>query len=247
MKFLLAVLIVLAMVIAKTPAVWVDRLVSQVSRGELRLARTEGSIWSGRGAVNVIDVATHQWRPWFRLEWSLQPARLLQGRLAWLLTSDGVASSSLDIGISTLRVSELKLNGPAHYFWQRVPGPLAKFAWDGDVSLSIDLLECSWRGLCDGRLQAGWVGAASDFLPGQVFGDYLVQASGVAGDFRFNWTSSGESYVQTMGSGSVSHVGKVQLAGTIKGNAELLRRIPAVASAWVRPTAAEDTWEVHFP
>lgn len=247
MRFVVVVVVVLIMGIAMTPATWVDRLVSEISNDELRVGQAAGSIWSGRGVLNVIDPVTRQWHPWLSLVWSLQPALLLKGRLAWDLTTDGGASSHLDLGITGVRVAEFRVKGPARYFWQRVPGPLAKMAWDGDISLTVDALECSWQLICNGRLQASWASAASEFLPGQVFGDYLVQASGVAGDFAFNWTSGSDSAVQLSGAGNVSGEGKVQLSGTIKGDPALLRRIPAVAGAWVRPTTADGTWEVHFP
>jgi general secretion pathway protein N len=247
MRFVAVVVAVLIMGVAMTPATWVDRLASETSNDQLRVGQATGSIWNGRGVLNVMDPVTRQWHPWLRLEWSFQPALLLKGRLAWDLTTDGGTSSHLDLGIAGLRLAELKVKGPARNFWQRVPGPLAKMAWDGDITVTVDVLECSWRRVCSGRLQASWASAASEFLPGQVFGDYLVQANGVAGDFAFNWTSSGDSSVQLSGAGNVSGDGKVRLAGTIKGDPALLTRIPSVASAWVRPTAAVDTWEVHLP
>jgi hypothetical protein len=246
MRFVVVVVAALIMVIAMTPATWADRLVREISNDEMRVGQCAGSIWNGRGLLNVIDPVSRQLRPWVRLDWSFRPARLLQGRVAWQLAMDG-ASSQLELGAMGWRVAEFRVNGPARNFWQRVPGPLAKMAWDGDISLAVDVLECSWRRVCNGRLQANWASAASEFLPGQIFGDYLVQANGSAGDFAFNWTSSSDSMVQLSGAGNVSGEGKVRLAGTIKGDPALLRRIPAVASAWVRPTAAGDTWEVHFP
>lgn len=235
------------MVIATTPATWVDQLVRMASHDDWRVGGCTGSIWRGGGVLNVIDPVSRQWRPWLKLDWTFMPTRLLQGRLAWQLTTDGLASSQVELGVLGARVSEFKVNGPARYFWQRVPGPLAKMAWDGDIAVAIDTLECTWRQVCNGRLQASWTGAASDFLPGQVFGDYLVQATGVAGDFSFNWTSGGDSFVQLSATGKVSRDGRVQLTGTLKSDPALLRRIPSVASAWVRPTAAGDTLEVHFP
>lgn len=247
MRVVALLVVVPIMVIATTPATWVDQLVREVSKEDWRVGQCTGSIWNGSGLLNVIDPVTRQWRPWLRLAWSFMPSRLLQGRLAWRLTTGGMASSQVELGVAGARVTEFKVDGPARYFWQRVPGPLAKMAWDGDITLAIDVLECSWQQVCNGRLQASWAGAASEFLPGQVFGDYLVQATGAAGDFAFDWTSGSDSFVQLAAAGNVSRDGTVRLTGTLKSDPALLRRIPSVASAWVRPTAAGNTLEVHFP
>ncbi len=247
MKLLIFVLALSALVVAMAPAALIDRTAGELSRGDLRVGETSGSIWNGRGVVHVIDVPTRAWQPWFQVEWSFDPFGLFHGELAWRIIINSVNVSELAVGLPGWHVRDFEISGPARYLWQRVPGPLAKFGWDGDVILTVGNLECSWHGSCSGHSSARWTEAGSDFLPGQVFGDYQIQVKGVAGEFTLDWTSSSESAVRTSGTGRVSRAGILNLTGIVNGDPVLLGRLPAVAGPWVRPTGAADTWKVVFP
>lgn len=247
MRLLVFVLVVLAVLVVRAPATLFDRMAGDASDGDVRIAQAEGTIWSGHGVVDVLEMATRSRRPWCRLQWSFDPIGLFRGRLAWKIITGEAEVSMLSLGISGWQVTDLRISGPARYFLQRIPGPLSKFGWDGDVRLEASRFECSWRGLCGGQLDATWRGAGSDFLPGQVFGDYKVEVEGTAGEFSLDWSSSEESAVRTSGTGRLSPAGAVSLTGTVKGDPMLLSRLPAIAGPWAKPTEAGDTWKIVFP
>lgn len=247
MRGFLLLLIGLAMVVAYAPATLMDRAVSELSRGGVRIGASSGSIWNGSGVVSVLDATTQAWQPWYGVEWSFDPIGLFRGRLSWQIINNSRNVSGVSIGVSGWRVSGLNIAGPARHFLQRIPGTISGFGWEGDISLEVGQFECSWRGLCTGRLGANWVAAGSDFLPGQVLGDYRLDAEAVAGMFAFDWSSSDTSFVQTWGKGELSDGGALHLAGNVKGNPALVSHLPAVAGPWVRPTEAGDTWKIVFP
>jgi hypothetical protein len=247
MRGLLLLLVALSIMVAYAPATLVDRAVSELSRGGVRIGASSGSIWNGRGTVSVIDVTTQAWQPWYGVEWSFDPIGLFRGRLSWQIINNSTNVSGLSIGVSGWQVSGLHVGGPARNFLQRIPGTFSGFGWAGDISLEAAQFGCSWRNLCAGRIGANWVAAGSDFLPGQVFGDYRIDAEAVAGTFTFDWSSSDTSFVRTWGKGQMSDAGALRLAGNVKGSPELLSRLPAIAGPWVRPTEVGDTWKIVFP
>jgi hypothetical protein len=247
MRLLAFVLVVLAVLVVRAPATLFDRVAGDISDGGVRIGQATGTIWSGNGIVEVLEVTTRSRRPWFRLQWSFDPIGLFRGRLAWKIIAGDAEVSTLSLGISGWQVTDLRISGPARYFLQRIPGPLSKLGWDGDVRLEASRFDCSWRGLCSGGADAYWKGAGSNFLPGQVFGDYRVVVEGTAGEFSLDWSSSEGSVVRTSGKGRVSPTGAVSLAGTVTGDPMLLSRLPAIAGPWAKPTEAGDTWKIVFP
>lgn len=247
MRAFVFALVILLLIVAMAPATLVDQIASEVSQGAIRIGEAEGSVWNGRGHLNVVDLATQGRRPWRRIQWSFDPIGLFRGEMAWQIITSAVGTSRAAIGLSGWRIANLGMSGPAQNFLQRMPGPLGKLGWDGDIDLNVASLDCSWRQVCDGQVDARWNGAGSSFLPGQVFGDYQVKVSGVAGEFELSWNSTKESNVQISGTGKVSKTGDLRLAGTVKGDPELLSRLPAVAGPWAKPTSSRDTWRIVFP
>jgi hypothetical protein len=247
MKVLLFAVVVAVLLIAKAPAALVDRGIAAISSGDLRVGGAVGTIWTGRGVVQVIDTATHAWHPWFPMEWSFDPIGLFRGRLSWrIIAGEGVVSE-LAVGYDGVHASNVGLSGPARDFLQRIPGPFANFGWAGDLRLNVGHLECSWSGVCGGRLDGNWQRAGSDFLPGQVFGDYTAKAEGTGGEFDIKWASTESSTVRTDGTGRISTGGGLTLLGTVTGPPELMSRLPAVAGPWVKATASRETWKIAYP
>ena len=240
-------LVISLLIVAMAPARLVDQIISEVSQGAVRIGETEGSVWNGRGLLNVIDLPTQERRPWRRIQWVFDPIGLFRGEMAWQIITDIAGTSRVAIGVSGWRIANLGVSGPAQNFLQRMPGPIGKLGWDGDIDLNVARLDCSWLQVCDGQMDARWNGAGSSFLPGQVFGDYEMKANGVAGEFELSWSSTKESNVQTSGIGKVKKSGDLSLAGTVKGDPELLSRLPAVAGPWAKPTSSRDTWRIVFP
>lgn len=247
MRGLVFALATSALIVAMAPATLVDQVVSEVSHGAVRIGEAEGSVWNGRGLLNVVDLATQGRRPWQRIQWSFDPIGLFRGEMAWQIITSTAGTSIAAIGVSGWRIANLGMSGPAQNFLQRMPGPLGKLGWDGDIDWNVASLDCSWRQVCDGQMEARWNSAGSSFLPGQVFGDYQMKVNGVGGEFELSWNSTKESNVQISGTGRVTKSGDLSLAGTVKGDPELLTRLPAVAGPWAIPTASRDTWRIVFP
>ena len=247
MKWGIVVVMAFVAILAAAPATLVDRIVQEASGGELRVGQAEGSVWRGRGVVSAIDVGTRTWRTWHPVEWSFDPLAVFQGWIAWRLTVDGKDAARLEFGPRRWRVSQLEVDGPARFFLQRIPNPVAKLGWEGDIRLGVDTLECAWSGSdCDGHVSAQWGDAGCDVLPGQVFGDYAIVATGIAGNFKFDLkTQSG--VVHIAGIGNFSAERQLSLAATVKGPPQLLSRLPAVAGPWAKPTDVADTWKIAFP
>jgi general secretion pathway protein N len=240
-------LVISVLVVAMAPATLVDQVVSQVSQGAIRIGDADGSIWNGRGQLNVVDLATQGRRPWRRIQWSFDPIGLFRGEMAWQIITSTTVTSQAAIGVSGWRVVNFGISGPAENLLQRMPGPLGKLGWDGDIDLTVSSLDCSWRRQCDGQMEARWNGAGSSFLPGQVFGDYQLKVNGVASEFELSWSSTKESNVRTSGTGKITKSGDLTLAGTVTGDPELLSRLPAIAGPWAKPTPSRDTWRIVFP
>lgn len=247
MRLLLFAAIFVVLLAAKAPAALVDHGIAEISRGDLRIGGAEGTIWKGHGVVQILDAATDTWHRWFPVEWAFDPNGLFRGRLSWQIINANGGESELAVGYDGLHAANVRLAGPARNFLQRIPGPFANFGWVGDFKLNVGHLECSWRGGCGGRVGADWRGAGSDFLPGQVFGDYTATAKGAEGEFDVKWTSAESNMVHTDGTGRISNDRGLVLNGTVSGPPELMSRLPAVAGPWVTATGARDTWKIEYP
>lgn len=247
MRLLLVVLVALVMLAVGAPATLFDRAVSALTQDGLRLSAASGTIWHGGGVINVVDGGTRTWQPWCRVDWSFDPIGLFRGRASWKIINSGVNASRLDFGVSGVSLVAFRVSGPAQYFLQRVPGAFSGLGWSGDITLDVQSIECSWRGLCSGDGTAIWMAAGSGFLPGQVFGDYRMEFQASNGSYAIKWDSSGSSTVRTKGVGEISTAGMLRVDGEVKGEPLLLSRLPAVAGPWVRPTAAGDTWKIVYP
>jgi hypothetical protein len=181
------------------------------------------------------------------MDWSFDPIGLFRGRASWKIITNGTNASRLGFGVSGWDLAAFRIAGPAQHFLQRIPGPFGGFGWSGDVTLDIQHIECSWRGLCGGQGSAVWMAAGSSFLPGQVFGDYRMEVQGAEGSYAFKWGSSESNLVRTNGKGEFSQNGVLKVEGEVRGEPLLLSRLPAVAGPWVRPTAEGTTWKIIYP
>jgi hypothetical protein len=71
--------------IATAPATLIDVGLRQASEGRLRLAEARGTLWSGRGQVEIRD-ANRRTGSAKEVAWRLRPASLLRGQLLYELT-----------------------------------------------------------------------------------------------------------------------------------------------------------------
>lgn len=247
MRFLLLVVTILALLLVRAPATLFDWLAAAVGEGGVRVGATEGTVWNGRGTITVLEATTRSWHRWREIHWAFDPIGLFRGEIAWKIILYEGKVSTLALGITGWEVTGLKILGPASYFWQRMPGPLGKLGWQGDVHIETARFGCSWQDSCKGQAVVEWNDAESDFLPGLVFGDYRVVAQGLGEEIVLDWTSSELSAVKTQGKGWIMMGSLAGLAGTVRGDSSLVGRLPAIAGPWARPTASPETWEIVYP
>lgn len=245
MKLLVFGLVAALMAIVMAPAALIDRSLGDLSQGSLRLGQPEGTIWQGQGVVTIRDPVTQSWSTWRQMHWSFDFSALVHGWLAWHLTVEGSEPGQVAVGLAHWRVRNLAIVGPARYLVQHLDSPLAKLGWQGDLALLAPYLECSWQGVCDGNISVRWLNAGCDCLPGQVFGDYLVDAVAFAGDVKLGLSTSAGA-IRIEGEAGFSTEKPLSINATVIGNPLLLSHLPAVASPWVTPTDDPGTWRIRL-
>ena len=245
MKLAILIAVVLVATLWRTPAVVVDLAARRLTGGEVRLVATEGTIWHGRGMVQVVDRSSQRWQPWRDLDWSFEPTALLRGRVGWRLVSGHADVARVEIAASGWRVAHVRIGGPARYFWQRLPHDIGKFGWSGDLAFDSPAMDCSWRGRCDGHLEVRWLNAGSDFVPDRVFGDYLLEADGSGGTFKLSCRTLAGT-IRIEGNGEIPAAGKISLRATISGDPALLQRLTAIAGPWAKPAGTPGAWNITY-
>lgn len=230
----------------QAPATLVDIFFSKTSGGTLRLAEAKGSVWSGQAIVVSAAQRAGQLIPQIPAEWVFDVSRLLDQLLAWRISSGGTDIAVIGIGFKGLVVSHLHVRGPVSLLIGSLSHNLARAGWRGDFDLQSRAFRCTWKGHCGGRLDLLWNGAASDLLPNKTLGNYKITADGAPGDeLRFQVRTT-DGNVRVQGEGGWRADGSMSFRGTVKGEPELLQRLPSIAGPWVTPTGQADTWDVSI-
>lgn len=245
MKVAVLALAVLLAILWRAPAAMVDFAVRRASGNEVRVVGNDGTLWRGHGTVEVIDRSTRIWQPWRSFEWTFDWAALLRARPTWHMSSGRSEVARLDFSPGGWRVAHLSISGPARYFWQRLPHDVGRFGWAGDLAIESPEMACSWQSRCSGHIEVRWLNAGSDFLPERVFGDYLLQADGTAGDFQLSMRTLAGA-VRIEGRGQFPAQGKISLQATVTGDPALLQRLTAVAGPWAKPTGSPGVWAIAY-
>lgn len=229
-------LAILFVALTAPASVWDARLRSTTA-DSLALLDATGSAWNGNAQLAVRDPASGRWRPITRLSWSFQPRRLLSGEFLWRFSvADGVPFS-LAATVTGIRAEGVSLQLPARFALERIPHMFGRAGWRGDLSIQVPGLQCSWRGLCDGKAQATWRGAAADLFQGRPLGDYQVQATANAGTVRLDLqTLAGD--VRLDGTGEFRPDRHGSANGTVEGDPNFVGRLPNIAGQWVTRESA---------
>ena len=123
---------------------------------------------------------------------------------------------------------------------------IGRAGWRGDVAIDAAHWQCSWQRRCDGSADLRWFGAASDLLEGRVFGDYQVLLLGNGDDIEFHWDTL-QGSIRTKGDGRWNVRGTPSFAGTISGDATLLKSLSGIASRWAHSTPDPNVWSISMP
>lgn len=245
-QLVLAPGIFLVALLWQAPATLIDLLVDRASGGVLRVAEAKGSIWSGQGLMIRAAQRSGRWIPQMPVSWSLDVPRLLDGLLAWKISSGGAGIAIVGVGLRGIAASQVHLRGPTSMFVAPFPRSVALAGWRGDMDVQATKFECTWHGHCAGRMELQWNGASSDLLPGRMLGNYRLTTDGRPGDeLRFQLKTA-EGAVGLQGDGTWRADGSISFRGTIKGEPELLQRLPSIAGPWVQPTSDPGTWTLSI-
>jgi general secretion pathway protein N len=240
------VLLLVVFLAARPPATLVDAAVDRASDGALRLAQVQGSLWRGSGALMVIDPVTQRWQNWLELDWDTAFAGLWRGAVRWHLAAGGSPLADFELSPAGLRLSRLQVRGPARYFLERIPGPLGRAGWEGDIAIDSSGWNCTWSLRCEGSAELRWYGASSDLLQKRRLGDYDIVVKGSGNELAAHVaTLAGD--IQVDGDGRWLIGGAPSFAGTLRGDPVLLDRLPSVAGRWVSKGAEAGVWRVTLP
>jgi general secretion pathway protein N len=235
---------VLAVLLVQAPAVWLDRGLSQLSQGRVRLAQTQGTVWHGQGRLVLVDLGDARqgqselggrldqpgsgdppWRSRMlagltlpgEFFWRLKPGSLLQGRVDLELRHSSQAQAiMLSAGLSgiALQGGALSLPGLA---LERLGSPWNSLRPTASLHLSWD----DWRltqGRAQGRLVLELSGVASALTPVRPLGAY-----------RGELVSSGEQARVNLS----TLAGPLRLEGS--GRWSVRSGLSLQASAWADP------------
>ena len=162
--------------LALAPARLLDARLDETSNDHLRLASSEGTLWSGNGLAELRDqTGSRRWAA--PLSWRLRPAALLAGRLDFELATDPpVSVSAMSVSRSKIGFSGVDIRLPAATLAAGLPD-MAGWGVAGEIRLVADQLAFG-PGQTAGGLTLHWQAAGSSLSPVSPLGDYALDVKG---------------------------------------------------------------------
>lgn len=231
----LALLLLCAFVVARPPAVLVDRALAAASDGALRALAAQGTAWNGQATLASVAPDGRSVRPWLVLTWRTEVGEILRGGLGWRVMEGDRQVLRLRISFGGVEISGMRLEAPAGAVLGSLPHAYARAGWRGSLRISVAQWHCNWGGECHGETRLEWSGAGLDLLPRQHFGDYEMNVAGrgkggllrvrtLRGDFGVN------------GAGGWDLERRPHFNGEVRGTPEIITRLPNVMDGFVHPT-----------
>jgi len=161
---------------AMAPATLLDARLERASDGRIRLAEAQGTLWSGKGIVEVLDAEGHAHFA-APVAWRLGARSLLRARLVYAVESSGSASRFMvAISPSRIELENIDLRLPAAALGMAVP-KLAALEPTGALRLRVVRLAAGARSL-QGGATLEWRDAGSALSPVAPLGDYELRLDG---------------------------------------------------------------------
>lgn len=213
--------------LAWAPATLLDALLGAASEGRMRILQASGSLWQGRGIFASLTPDGGSAQPWLDGAWRAEWDELATGRIGWRLEQADRVVLRLRLGAGGVELVEARLDLPLKSVLAAAPHPLARAGWRGAMRLDSPGMECDWQGQCRGSARALWTDAGLDIVPGQRFGDYelLASAHGRQGTLRLR-TLGGALGLD--GEGGWREDGRIHFEGLVRGDPEIVGRLPNV-------------------
>ena len=199
--------------IATVPATMIDAGLRQGSEGRLRLAEARGTLWSGRGEIEIRD-ANLRTGIAKNIAWRVLPAYVLRGKLLYEVALDhAVKHSHVTISPSRVEVADTEFNLPAGALGLVVP-KLVPLGLTGDVLIRVARLAVE-RGAIQGNASLQWRAAGSAFTPVSPLGDYEMRFEGDGSAVRASLRTL-QGPLQLDGQGSWSSGRKLEFLATAR-------------------------------
>lgn len=168
------------------PASVLDSIAQHASGGRLRIAAAQGTLWSGRGELQVVDVRREA-AVGKRIAWKISPASLIAGRLVCAITTDDSARSfALTATPSRIEISNAELSVPAALLGIAEP-KLVPLALGGTFDMRIAHINLARTELSATAIVI-WRGAMTEHSTISPLGDYELTlapaADGIAMHLR---------------------------------------------------------------
>ena len=168
--------------VAMAPASLVDAALQRATEGKLRLADARGTLWSGRGQLEVRD--------WLQrtgvarnLAWRILPLYFLRGQFHAEIVLDQAAKPfPVTISMTQIELADADINLPAAALGLGEP-KLAPLGLTGDVLLHIGRLAVG-RTAFSGNATVQWRGAGSTYTRVSPLGDYELRIEGEGSTLR---------------------------------------------------------------
>ena len=164
---------------ALAPATLFDSILLRASRGGVRVAEAEGTVWSGAGRLEVRDAAGSR-GVGTAVFWRFKPQSLLHGRLGFEV-GIGAAAKPFLLTLSPYRIelADAQFTLPAAAIGVALP-KLALLDPGGDLQVRVTRLALA-DGVMLGDALVEWHDAGSSLTEVAPLGDYALRIEGRAG------------------------------------------------------------------
>ena len=159
--------------IATAPASLIDARLQDASAGRLRLVQTQGTLWSGKGQIEIRDRLRRSGVA-KSIAWHVQPAYLLRGQLRCDVELDHAGKYfPVTLSRAGIEVADADIDLPAAALGLGVPG-LASLGLSGDILLHVARISFGADSV-HGSATLQWRGAGSAFTRVSPLGHYELR------------------------------------------------------------------------
>jgi len=163
------------------PATLIDIQLQNISNNQLHLAEAQGTLWSGKGQIKILDASGHAALT-KKVAWRFQAKELLHAHLAYEVNfnQDSYKPFPLTISWSRIELENIEFNLPAEIVGLGLP-KIAALGLTGDVFIHILKLSITGNQK-QGTANLQWHHAGSTLTPVSPLGDYelYIEAAGSA-------------------------------------------------------------------
>jgi len=200
-----------AFLVAALPAAVVAPRMAAATSGRVTLAEAAGTVWdgsarvaiSGRGFSAVLD----------EVRWRFQPARLLSGRLAYMVEARlGGLRGEAEVSRTPLawRADGLRAKGDAAAFATLVP---VAAVWSPAGEIALEAPQLAWDGeRATGTATFDWRDATSTLSPVRPLGSWRAQATAEGASVKFSLATV-KGPLRFAGNGTLDLPGRFAFSG----------------------------------